>query len=147
MSKFKQKLRMRIILSLLAAVGAAAVFFTIYYATGGMGKLPDFIQGFQVGIFTAVEIVSVLQALFTLLALRNEEKMKKLYIKETDERTILITQKSGSSSFLILTFGLLLATITAGFFSETVFFTLLAAVAFIELVRILAALYYKRKLS
>lgn len=147
MNKFRQKLRFKVYLQVLQAVGAAVLLAVICTVKGGAEALPAFIQGYDLGIFTSMEAVTIFMAVTNALALRNEEKLKKLYILDTDERALLIQQKSGSASFNIIMYGMLLADIASGFFSVTVFFTLLAAVVFIVLVKLFTALYYKRKLS
>lgn len=154
MNNFKQTVHFRVIRSILAAVGAVAVFFIIYFITGGMasvaggsGPVDDFVQGFDLGIFSAVVVVSIFGAVSNALTLRSEEKMKKLYIKETDERQALIKQKSGSTAFYIILYSLILATIASGFLNTTVFFTLLAAVIFSEITLLSTIFYYKHKLS
>ena len=147
MSKFKQTVRFRVIRSIFSAVVAIAVFFIIYFITGGMGRVDDFVQGFDLGIFSAVVGVSIFYAVSNILALRSEEKLKKLYIRETDERKTLIKQKSGSTAIYIIIYSLILATIASGFLNKTVFFTLLAAVAFSEITLLSTIFYYKHKLS
>lgn len=154
MYKFKQTVHFRVIRSILAAVGAVAVFFIIYFITGGMasaaggsGPVDDFVQGFDLGIFSAVVVVSIFVGVHNALALRSEEKLKKLYIKETDERQTLIKQKSGSTAFYIIMYSLILATIASGFLNKTVFFTLLAAVVFSEITLLSTIFYYKHQLS
>lgn len=147
MYKFKQTVHFRVIRSILAAVGAVAVFFIIYSITGGSGPVDEFVQGFDLGIFSAVVVVSIFGAVSNALTLRSEEKLKKLYIKETDERQALIKQKSGSTAFYIIMYSLILATIASGFLNKTVFFTLLAAVVFSEITLLSTIFYYKHQLS
>jgi uncharacterized membrane protein len=147
MTKFRKTVRNRIIWSIVEAVVAAAAFFIVYFVTDGMGHLPSFIQGFNAGVFSAMEVVCIIMAVSYAVSLRNEEKLKKLYIEETDERTVLIQQKSGAATLNIIVFCLLLAAIVAGFFNQIVFFTLLACVAFIMLIWICTKLYYKHQLE
>jgi uncharacterized membrane protein len=147
MNKFRQTVKQRVIWSILSAVGAIAVYVIIYSVTGGMVQVDDFVKGFNSGVFSAVVGLSILSIISNCLTLRNEEKLKKLYIDENDERKLLIQQKSSSSTFNIVLYFLLLAAIVAGFFSKTVFFTLLASIFFMLLTRILTALYYERQLS
>lgn len=147
MTKFRKNVLSRVIWFVAAAVVAAAAYFTVYSVTGSMERLDDFIRGFNAGVFTGVEGVCIIGAVYYALTLRNEEKLKKLFIDENDERTLLIQQKSGAAAFSIIAYSLLLATIVSGFFSRTVFFTLLAAVVFMFLTRIGMVLYYKHQLN
>jgi hypothetical protein len=147
MNKFRQTVKFRVIRSILSAVGAIAVFVIIYSVTGGMGQVDDFVQGFNSGVFSAVVGLSILSIISNCLTLRNEEKLKKLYIDENDERKLLIEQKSSAGAFSIIIYCLLLADIVAGFFNQTVFFTLLASIVFMLITRICIVLYYKHQLS
>jgi hypothetical protein len=79
-------------------------------------------------------------------ALKNEDYLQKLYIKETDERNILIRTKTGGSAVAIILAGLAIGTIISAFFNETVFYTLMSIFVFIALVKIVLKIYYNRVL-
>ena len=55
-----------------------------------------------------------------LRALRDEAKLKKLYTKEHDERTIQIVYLAQSNAYRLSIMGLLIAAVIAGYFSMTV---------------------------
>lgn len=69
-----------------------------------------------------------LMALVTLFqqsqCLKDEKKLRQLWITENDERMKAIRAKAGEPFVIVMSLGLLLAALVAGFFSETVADTL-----------------------
>jgi uncharacterized membrane protein len=104
-----------------------------------------FTEGFQVGIIVALFGFLLYFFIRNIIAMRNPDRMKKLYISETDERKLLIMQKSGSDGMNIVMYGLAVGSAVAGNFDDTVFFALLGACVFVALVRGLLKLYYQKK--
>ncbi len=146
MEQFKQKLRQRVIyictmLIVFSLIMASLMLFLNHDDT----HISDFIRGFQAGIFLTVEIVLVYYTVRYSATLRNEEALKKIYIEETDERTLMIQQKSGSVGMELVTFGLVVAAVISGYFDQKVFLTLLGAVAFVVIIRLMLKLYYRNK--
>ncbi len=81
-----------------------------------------------------------------LRALRDETKLKKLYIQETDERQIQIwTAARARATQLFLMTGLL-AGIVAGYFSMTVSITILAMVTAHAFLGLACKIYYSIKM-
>lgn len=62
-------------------------------------------------------------------ALRDDAAVRRLYYQEHDERTRYIAQQVGRSSMAVNTVLLVVAAVIAGYFSVTVFVTLLAVAA------------------
>lgn len=144
MDAFRKKLRARQFMLICGTLlSCVAIFFGRRLA--GSGHVPDFIAGFQMGLCLALVGVLVFFLQRTGAALENPDKMKKLYIAETDERALFIRQQTGSTGMLIVMFGLVLATCVAGFFSSTVFFTLLGACLFVTLVFGGLKVYFKNR--
>jgi len=79
-------------------------------------------------------------------ALKDEAYLKKMYIKENDERRKLIRTKSRNTAITIILLGLLIAMMISGYFSKVVFFTLLGVEVFIAAVALLLKLYYNKKI-
>ena len=77
--------------------------------------------------------------------MRNEKALKKLYIEENDERTIMIIQKTGAMGITICIIGLAFTTVIAGFYNQIAFFSLFGATVFTALVKGFFKLYYHRK--
>ena len=100
-----------------------------------------FISGASLGIL-ALLLFGLIR---NLLALRDENKLKKLYIKESDERQAQICTLAMSAAMRASLVLWLVAVIVAGYFSVTVSLTLLASLFAVSLVTIGFKLYFMRK--
>ena len=100
-----------------------------------------FISGASLGIL-ALLLFGLIR---NLLALRDENKLKKLYIKESDERQAQICTLAMSAAMRASLVLGLVAVIVAGYFSVTVSLTLLASLFAVSLVTIGFKLYFMRK--
>jgi len=148
MDEFKKKLRNRQILIFVAMLGATGAFILsscLEKESATPENLRDFIGGFQVGVAAGLLGVLIVFAARYFMAIGNPERLKKLYISETDERRLFIKQKTGDIGMNIITYGLIVGTIVAGNFNDTVFITLLCTCLFVSLIRGFLKLYYRRK--
>lgn len=145
MEKFKEKIRIRTIYMSIIVICIAIVNFVLIINENNLPEIPEFAKGFQEGVFTGLELCLIFFLTINVVAIKNEQEMKKLYIKENDERTIMIKQKSGAIGIEICSIGLAFATVVAGFFNQIVFFSLLGATCFILFSRLFLKLYYHRK--
>lgn len=98
------------------------------------------------GVFVGIELVSVYMLVSSYTALNNKEKLKEMYINETDERNMAIAKETSQKSALISMIGTALATIVAGFFDKKICLLLCAVVFFDVLVTVLVSMYYKKKM-
>lgn len=102
----------------------------------------DFVSGFIVGLLLVLAVYTI--------RLRNKYKntteLEKFYIKEHDEREILIRMKSGSNVIRFLSLILLVISIPIGYINETIFFTIVAVIFFNLLISFLLKLYWSKKL-
>lgn len=117
------------------------VVFTVLEIGGGENNSSNFRSGVCAGITTIMAINTVRYS----AALKNDEKLKKLYIAETDERTRLIYEKTNSSSFRALVIVLGLSAMVSSFYSDTVFYTLIAVIFVITFIQAIFSFYYRRK--
>lgn len=141
MNEFKKRIKVRVILggifcTLLLIPNVILSFFV---------DCSDFTE-FVMGFFLAIEAVVIVLMAKYVMALRNEEDLKKLYIKETDERRIAIRTQAGRTGLYIVFGTLIIVMLISGYFSKIVFFTLLGVVLFTSFVILLTKLYYKKKL-
>lgn len=146
MEKFKLDIQRRIygFSGLILLFVLTYYFMNLMYGNGDGSNASDFIRGFQLGIFSAMVGATVVRILVYNAALRNETKLRKLHIEETDERNQMIALKAGGFASLVELIVSVLATLVAGFFSNTVFFTLLGVVLFIVFLRLITKLVYQR---
>jgi len=106
----------------------------------------DFIRGFLTGVIIALELLFVIYIAIFGRTLKNEEALRKQYIRETDERNHAILEKIGGIGYQFLPPLFLTATVVSGFFNQTVFFTLLVCTLVVSLFRGVLKLYYRKKL-
>lgn len=148
MNDFKNKLKRQqiaLIAGLFIAIGAFVVSHYFVSATLFPENLQDFILGFQTGVFMTLVFMMVFFGVRNGIAISNPERLKKLYISETDERTLFIRQKSGSTGMNVIIYGLIVGAIVTGCINYTVFLTLLGACLFVVTVRVFLKIYYRNK--
>ena len=132
------------IFSFLAAMGEAGIipFFT---SKGGDSHWQSMWQGFISGGTLGIIIVMVFFLVRNIRALNDEKLLKKLYIKENDERQIQIWKDARAramQTFMILG---LVAGLIAGYFSMVVCITIIACTALQAFTGLFFALYYNYK--
>lgn len=146
METYKKKLiKRQIVLSTIICFIAIVVFLDQFSSLGDQLTVSDFIQGFQYGLIIAVEIIFVQDIIKIRKALSDESMLNDLYIQKTDERKILIQKEIGIFSFNIILSVLAIATIVAGYFNTTVFFTLFGVLVFVAFTKGFAKIYFNRK--
>lgn len=148
MEKYRSRLIFRMTYTAVIVIIAAAVFISgltgVFDSFGPKGDFGDFLSGFQFGLFTALMLEAIFSIVKMLSALKNRDKLKRMYIGETDERSKAICEKSGHNLFMAWCYPMLLAAIISGYFSSIVFFTLLGALVFMILVYYALVIYYKK---
>ena len=105
----------------------------------------DLSNGFGTGMCASIITLMIINVCRYSAALKNDEKLKKLYILQTDERERLIYEKSNSSSFRAVIILLGLAAMVASFFSKTIFYTVVAIIIAIAFIQAAFRFYYRRK--
>lgn len=144
MEKFRKKLKRDIIFGEIFCgiyvLLIIALRFLIPETPQSLGT--DYTTGFFGGI-CAVILASIIA---NSAALKNEEKLKKLYIKETDERTRAVEASAGRAAVKIILAGLSVAMLAAANINKVVFFWLCGAVMFTAVVMLITKAYYNKKL-
>ncbi len=129
------------ILALLAEMGLVPFFLP----TAGDGHWQSMWRGFISGASFSIMALLILSLFRNLAALKDERKLKKLYIKEHDERSIQVwtcARAAGLQAFLLLG---LAAVIVSGYFNAIVSVTILGCVFFASIISVLFKLYYSKK--
>ncbi len=155
MEDFKVKLKLDIfvivlcvcVLTLFIILAAAAEAGVVPFPTPTAGDIhwQSMWRGFISGASCGILGVLIAYLVRNLMALRDEKKLKKLYIKETDERSIQIwsaARVAAYRTFLILG---LVAAIIAGYFSIAVSVTIICCVFIASVIGGLYAVYYSIK--
>ncbi len=140
MESFRQRVRNRLIF---AGIYCAIILIltAISRIVGLNNSATDFTLGFGIGI----EVVVIFIMGKNLGALKNEDKLKKLYVEENDERQKYIDAKIGGTGINIALVSLSLAMLISNYFSQIVFFTLLSTTLFIVAIKFALKIYYSKR--
>ncbi len=146
MGAFRKKLQARNRVLIAGMVtGVLLSVIMVLWQGSRLKAMPDFIQGFEMGTVMGM-LLSLSGLIFlNLHTMRSPERMRKLLIEETDERNQMIQQKIGAVGYSLAMYSLTIATIVAGFIDTTVYFTLLASLLFIVLLKAALKLYYRTR--
>ena len=148
MNKYRDKLVIQniciafccFLLVVVSVLGAVGVFTPVGNAHWG-----DFWNGMLTGASFGVCGVMIATLVRNILALRNEARLKKLYIRENDERTKIIWTDARRTAYQVMVIVQLLAGLIAGYFNITVCITLIASATVSSFVGLGFVLYYYLK--
>lgn len=139
--RFKKRIKLRVIYGCLLII--PGIILAILGMTHGVTPKHDtsFINGYVCGIGFGLVGAGIATAIKTFLISRNPDKLKELYIKETDERSIQIKNKALSATLFTLVALLFIASIIIGCInlSSIVFVTLFTVMVVIV---IIGLIYY-----
>lgn len=155
MEHFKEKLKMQnwllgigcLVVAVFAflAVGSELGYFTILRPAASDIRQKSTWYGYITGISCGIFAVMAACLIRNCRAVKNETKLKKLYIKAHDERTIQIQTLARSTAMQILLWMGLVATAVAGYFNVTVSITILACTFVSSSVSLFLMNYYSKK--
>lgn len=156
MEHYREKLKLE---NLMLSIGAVVLAAFAFLAVGGeLGWFPIFTpvagdshwQSAWYGYITGASIGLCAVMIFFLIrncrAMKDEKKLKSLYVKCNDERTIQIQTLARNTAMQILLWMGLIATVIAGYFNVAVSLTILACTAISSFVSIVLTVYYNEKL-
>ena len=154
MENYKEKLKTQnlvmsvciVILSLFTILGFAAELGIITLTpTAGDSHWQSQWRGFISGASIGILGLMVFGLVRNMRAMKDEKKLKKLYIKMHDERTIQLFHNARSAAMSVFLIGGLIAVIITGYFSVTVSITILIYVAVSSVLCMAFKLYYEKK--
>ena len=145
MESYKKQITLRIALfSLIVALFVGILLYNLFLAPAAWKD--NIVSAFQCGFSSAAPIGLVFLIAKYSKAVNDEEKLRLLYNQEHDERMSAIRSKAGVPMVIVLSLLLVFAGMIAGFYNETVFYTLeLAALAQL-LISAAVKFYYKAKM-
>ncbi|MGG4403442.1 hypothetical protein ABEW61_25215 [Paenibacillus amylolyticus] len=146
MDKYKIKIKTRKNVLSLVATATLLIYVGLIFYRGGLPDLPSFIKGFHTGAFIGVEVAVAFFLVRYIKASNNEAELKKQYIEENDERSVMILQRAGTLSTAIILIGMGIASVIAGFFNPLIFYTLLTCLLFVLIVFFALWMFYARKI-
>jgi hypothetical protein len=137
MDQLKQKANKRITLLLIIAAVLSLSYFII-----AKQSLASASMGFITGLYISLLGICVVLISKTALSMRSKEALKTHFIKESDERKILILQKTSRTAMLIYALSLGIATCISFFINDLVFYTLFATMLYMAVVKVALKLFY-----
>jgi uncharacterized membrane protein len=156
MEQYKEKLKITnfflmigcVILAVFAvlAIGSELGWFHILRPVAGDSHWHSRWFGFVTGASCGIFAFMFAGLIRNCRALKDDKKLKKLYVKEHDERTIQIQTLARNTAMQILLLGGLVAVVIAGYFSITVSLTILACIFAASVTSLLLVGYYSKKL-
>lgn len=141
MENFKRSLKLRVVWGSVYCAAALVLSISLPFAAGR-----TYASGFTVGVAIGIAAIALFFVIQSARALKNEEKIRKLYIAQTDERAQFIAGRCARSSLLIILALIALADLVAVYLDRTVFYTLLTVTYCIALIAAGSKLYYRKKL-
>lgn len=149
MNKFKDKLRLQIRIN---CIGIAILLVFQVLATCrvispsvGDEHWADLWSGFIAGASFGIMAMLIIGVIMNIRALRSEKALKKLFVRENDEREQSLYTAARSTGAQVFLIGGLVAGITAGFFNVSVCITIIACVFLHSVICAGFKLYYNRK--
>jgi len=150
MEKYKDKIkkRMRLYTMLILACVVVLIITTSAARLGWdwFASLPDYGMGYAAGMCCAGVILLAANMAYLTRVLRNPDALKKAYIAETDERHALMRQKSAEVTYIVISVGITTAAAVCAFIDIKIFATLAVTTLFVAHVRLIAKVYYMRKM-
>ncbi len=154
LEQYKAKLKLSLRITALAAV--VLMIFSVFFAMGEAGVVnitpiigdshwQSMWRGFVCGAGMGIAALMLFFILRMARALRSEQALRQLYIKDNDERQIQIWTSARALATQIFLLGGLAAGIIAGYFSMAVSLTIIACVVVHSLIAATCKLYYSRK--
>lgn len=149
MKEYRDKLKKALIIYIIITIAAVIMVVGGYLSAAKLDESQhaySFARGFQSGLFSAWAVIMIYGIVKNIQALRSEKALKKMYIKEHDERTVLVYQKAKSASFTISILSIMLAAVVAGFYNITAFLSLLGVLVLMGIVGCGAKIFFQKKL-
>lgn len=143
MEEFRKKLKTRLNLCISYCCMALFLNFLLNRLTA---HTSDFSRGMTMGILISTELSSVFLIFYYSTVLKNEEKLKQMYIKSKDERNLAIARETTRTGALISVYALAIAIIISGFYSMTISITLFFVLMASTLINVAVKLYYSKKM-
>ena len=142
---YRDKLIIQNIIMAIGVVALLAVQF-LRIRPSYEGSYGDFYQGFIAGTAAGLCLLLVIGLVRNLMAIWKEERLKALYVKENDERRTAVYTNGRSLGTSIFLLASIPGMVVAGYFSATVFFTMVVCVLALSVCCALGKLYYTKKM-
>ena len=155
MKEYRAKLKIDTLITAISAVILAAVsalataneigLVDLFSPMAGDSHWHSRWNGFVTGASAGLLILMVLILVRNLKAMKDEKALKKLFIKDNDERTAEIYKSAQAAAYRTVLLVGLVAVIVAGYFNVTVSLTILVSIMIAAVIGILYKVYFSRK--
>jgi len=142
MEKFKKDLAAKMFILWGAALFGNAVYWVFSAIKENAG---DYTRGFGFGLCAVLIAYAAVTSFRLYIIQTDEKKLKELYRKSTDERYVLIREKTASGSFTVSTLIISLSAIFFSFISEEITMVLACVIAVMAVCKLCFKFYYDRK--
>lgn len=155
MEQFKKKLQVENVVFAIIIVILAGFMVLAFVGEAGLLPLTPVAgdshwhsrwRGFCAGAAGGQLALMVLGLIRNLLAMKSQEKLKKLYIRQNDEREWEIYNKALCAAMRVCLLLGIAAVVVVGYFNATAGLTLLITIACTSAICILFKRYYRKKL-
>lgn len=143
MEEFRKKIHRELIVMRILCVLVIASLFVYKILTRDSDS---YFSGVLYGVTGAMVALGIGYSVRFNMALKDDVKLKEMYIQQTDERNKQILKESARTSNTISLFVTAIAAIIAGAFSETVSMTLSIAIVIYSLIEVGVSAYYNKKI-
>lgn len=155
MENFKDKIKIQNISFTVCSVILA--LFLVFLFIGKTGLIPNLVptpiddrwtsvwSGFATGASSTMLGFMIFGLIRNKKALKDEKALKKLYVKENDERTIQVGTSARAAAFQTFLLLGIVAAIIAGYFNMTVCVTIIATLFCASMVVVGFSFYYENK--
>jgi hypothetical protein len=156
MELFREKLKVQNL-----AIGMCCMILSIFcfLAAAGEAGFIDFMvpasdnshwqsmwRGIVMGMSVGILIVMIAFLIRNILALKDDKRLKKLYVETNDEREIQIWTAARSTAMQIFLMAGVVAAIVAGYFSMAVSITIIVCMFIQSMVGLACSIYFRMKL-
>ena len=154
MKEYREKLKISLCITAIAALTLAVFSVIGLVANAGIIELTPVAgdehwqsmwRGFISGACCGICVFMIIGIIRICKALKNETELKKMYVKDHDERQSQIWTSARALSMQIFLIGGLVAGIAAGYFNMTVSVTILACITIHSFIGMACKIYYSRK--
>lgn len=149
MENYKQKIKLARLFDIFGIFAIILIYIVlmVFFSDrlSAVSASTNFISGFQTGLSFAFILYMIIEIIKINKALKNKDKLEELYIEATDERNQKIQKELESTTSSIFMIVLFLGTIVSGYFSTTVFFTLLGSLGVFVGIKAICKFVYNKK--
>lgn len=150
MEKYRASIKKRIVWMSVIIAGLVIVYIVCVILRNRFPfvdqQVADMFLGFQAGLSVSIGGALAIGIWKIRKALKNEEKLKMLYIEEHDERKKEIGYRASVISIIVSLIFLIAAIFITAYINKTVFLTLITVTACLSIITCIFKVYYNKKL-